>query len=520
MSNSIDKNLISSKEVLEKTNISRATLNNYIKMGIIPRPVVKGPKNDMKRTKKIGYFSESVVETINMVKHLKRKGHSMEEIAGKYKDMRLVNQPFQNGHKDNTYPELVNASALDGVDGKPKIIEKDLKLTIDNIGYSAYLVNKHFEIEWINHEAEDEIFNQDISSIAYLESRNIFKLFFSWEFHENVSNWKDLINFHMAFAKSKINKSDLETLCNKISDREIRLLEEIYDEDLPLPKIGIDNKPINIVKKDGSVRDYEIYTVTFREGMLFVYVPAERMHHDIMELLLSREKVINNLLQQRMPSLVSLCILVADLQDSVKISAELPPAEYFELINQLWKSLSNSFEKYHGIDGKHAGDGVLYYFIKKPGCNYILDAIHCAMELRTIVKEISNEWKIRKGWLNNLYLNIGINEGKEFFGTIQSTSSIEFTALGDSINYAGRLSDLARFGAILATKNTINKLESEELKHIRFGIRRKENEREIFIEKSFSRVFDLLDQSDQRYNKFLDISTLPLTEIVDIEDQS
>ena len=60
-----------------------------------------------------------------------------------------------------------------------------------------------------------------------------------------------------------------------------------------------------------------------------------------------------------MPSLVSLCVLVADLQDSVKIGAELPPAEYFELINRLWKTLAGSFQKYHGIYGKHAGDGAV-----------------------------------------------------------------------------------------------------------------------------------------------------------------
>ncbi len=148
----------------------------------------------------------------------------------------------------------------------------------------------------------------------------------------------------------------------------------------------------------------------------------------------------------------------------------------------------------------------------------MLDTLCCAFELKEKVKEINYEWKNRKGWLNNLFLNIGINEGKEFFGAIQSASNLEFTALGDSINYAGRLSDLARFGSIFVTKNTINKLTTEELKSIRFGIRRKEGDREIFIEKSFSRVLDLLEPSDHRYSKFQDIATLPVAEIAEIKD--
>ncbi|MDP6250145.1 MAG: hypothetical protein QGH26_04965, partial [Candidatus Pacebacteria bacterium] len=62
---------------------------------------------------------------------------------------------------------------------------------------------------------------------------------------------------------------------------------------------------------------------------LFVYVPSDENNQDIVKLLSSRENVINNLLKERMPSLFSLCILVADLQDSVKISAELPTVNSF-----------------------------------------------------------------------------------------------------------------------------------------------------------------------------------------------
>ena len=134
-------------------------------------------------------------------------------------------------------------------------------------------------------------------------------------------------------------------------------------------------------------------------------------------------------------------------------------------------------------------------------------------------KKLNQEWKVRKGWTNDLYLNIGLNEGKEFFGTIRSASNIEFTALGDSINYTGRLSDLARFGSIFVTKNMINKLTPEELKRIRYGVWRKGEGRKIFVRNSFSRVLDLLEPSDPRYNQFLEIATLPVAEILEVDDE-
>jgi DNA-binding transcriptional MerR regulator len=85
-----EKNLISSKEILERTRISRATLNNYIKMGILPRPMVQRPKDAIRGVKKIGYFPREVLERIETVKQLKRDGRSMEEIAGRFKSVPII----------------------------------------------------------------------------------------------------------------------------------------------------------------------------------------------------------------------------------------------------------------------------------------------------------------------------------------------------------------------------------------------------------------------------------------------
>ena len=75
-----DKYVVNSKEVLGKTGISRATLNNYIRMGIIPRPVVRKPVDGSTTIKKIGYFPLSVIERIETVKKLKKQGKSIEDI--------------------------------------------------------------------------------------------------------------------------------------------------------------------------------------------------------------------------------------------------------------------------------------------------------------------------------------------------------------------------------------------------------------------------------------------------------
>ena len=149
-----------------------------------------------------------------------------------------------------------------------------------------------------------------------------------------------------------------------------------------------------------------------------------------------------------------------DLQNSVKICSELPAEEYFELINQIWAAMGPIFRKYYGTHGKHVGDGMVYYFFPQPDSNYIFNSLLCAQEIKLEMQKISKAWQIRKNWLNELFLNIGINEGEEWLGTFQSATSIEFAVLGDTINHAGRLSDFARHGKIWATKSLIGKLSA------------------------------------------------------------
>jgi class 3 adenylate cyclase len=215
-----------------------------------------------------------------------------------------------------------------------------------------------------------------------------------------------------------------------------------------------------------------------------------------------------------MPTLVSFGVLVADLQNSCGISAVLPSEEYFELINQIYASVEDSFKKYYGTYGKHAGDGMLYYFLKERDNQYLVNAVSCALEIRENIKTLNMEWKARKGWYNDICLNIGINEGQEYFGTIPSAPNIEFTALGDTVNYAGRLSDFASDGKIWTTKNLLNKLSTVEKENFRYGIRHRDNDQEMLVENTFGRIMDMRDLDTSILGKFRDISTLAITEIV------
>jgi class 3 adenylate cyclase len=508
---------VSSKDVMDSCGISRATLNNYIKLGIIQKPVVLKPRKGMEGTKKIGYFPPTVLERISKVKQLKQEGNSVINIVKKLKEKKVQKT------QENVIAERIEADKTPVLNSDVKAADKTyldanqkVTISIDDIKSPAYLINNKFEIEWINSEAEELIFKKDVKSIRNAESRNVFKLFFNWEFNSAFQNWKNIIDFHMSFVKSKNTRDYISNIYTDITDSETALLGTSYDGVTPVPKELIRESYLNIIKSDGSSEPYRVYTSFFREGLLFVYVPVNSFIEEVTQFLSGRENVIKDLLQKRLPTMVSFCVLFADLQNSVRICAELPPEEYFELINQIWKTMESSFRKYYGIFGKHAGDGIVYYFLKEQNSNYIVNSIRCAMEIKEKMEVISAEWKARKKWYNDLYLNIGINEGLEYFSTVNASTSMEFMALGDTINYAGRLSDLARYGSILTTKNLINNLKDEDRKKMRFGVSKKMEDREMFVENVFSRVTDMISENDMRRSKFSDIATLPVTEIVGI----
>jgi len=498
---------IDSNELLNKCEITKPTLDYYIKLGIIPKPVMRNFDDDL-----IGYFPPGVADTIDKIKQMKDEGETMEEIVKKIKYSPDRGNPDTAEIKRIFFDDRIDKNFRDklGTD------TRGLHLTLVDINTPAYLINYQFEIEWINEQAESVIFGKTVRSIRDVEYRNVFRLFLNWEFTNFIGNWEEFLRSHMIFFKAKQSREEIANLYANISQKEIDYLQKVYDVTESVKLERIYQQFITLVGKDKPEERYIAYTTFFREGMFFLYLPADSAQSEITEYLSNREVLIRELMQERMPALVSFSVLVADLQGSVRICAELPPEEYFELINSMWRLLEESFRKYNGIFGKKIGDGVVYYFLKKQDSDYIMNSINCALEIRERMSRFSIDWKLRKKWYNDLYLNIGINEGQEYFSTTTpSSTNIEFTALGDTINYASRLSNLARFGSIITTKNLMNRLNDENKKNLRFGVVKRVNDRDVFVEKVFSQVVDLVKDDDVRRERFADIAALPVTEILE-----
>ena len=498
--------MLSSREVIEKSGISRATLNNYIALGLIPGPVVRNPDSPSDPARRLGYFPEFTLQRLAEIAALKRQGLRMAEIA-----RRLGG----NAKDGSTKPAAEKNGAAVKDEGR------GLQLTVDALDYPAYLVNNKFEIEWANDAAETGIFSTADDHSRGLSSdiadRNIFRLLFEGRANA-AENRDEILCFHLGIAKNRLSKAGLLTLGAHLEGDRIEELAEIYDRVEAVTSRAVLDTEVDFAERGAEPDRYNLYASFFREGIFFTYVPVIADVNPLMTLLSRRDLVIRDLLRHRKPYMTPLAVLVADIQSSVKICAELPPEEYFELINQVWGTMEPIFRKFYATHGKHVGDGIVYYFFPQPDCSYVLNAIQCASEMKAAMHAIDREWRERKNWANQLLLNIGIDEGQEWFGAYQTPTHLEFTVLGDTINRAARLSDFARGGAVWATKNLMTSLSSRERDFLDFGIRRQtEDGGELVTPSTYGRISNLADLDDPKNLKLRDIGVLPVTEILNVE---
>ena len=492
--------MISSKQIIAETGISRATLNNYISNGLLSKPEVINPGADGGGARQLGFFPKDTVERIRMIQTLKQQGLSMADIAAHLssgaKAISAAVTPHQA--RDAVIPLLPPAGPL--------------RLTVEDIKHPAYMLNYNMELVWFNGSARSDVFGGMEKAPAESENRNVLQLLLETNRGKRLD---ELLRFHISLAKGRMTSSRLSTLCQGAESADLALILQLYADTEAQDPRPVVSAPIAFSNGSTEGTRYTGYASFFREGVFVVLIPEGADLGTMQNFLAHRDAVIRDLLHRRLPVLTHLAILVADLQGSVQICSELPAEEYFELINQIWGAMEPIFRKYLGTRGKHVGDGMVYYFFPQPDSDYLMNALLCAQHIKLEMQKLSKAWQLRKNWLNELYLNTGITEGQEWLGTFQTHTSVEFVVLGDSINQAARISDFARHGAIWVSKSLIGKLPREARDTVHFGVRRMAPDgRELMVPSSYSTVSALADLTIQ--HKLRDIAALPITELIEV----
>jgi class 3 adenylate cyclase len=151
-------------------------------------------------------------------------------------------------------------------------------------------------------------------------------------------------------------------------------------------------------------------------------------------------------------------ILFADLEASGALSRRLSSRGYFDLIRGLTDLIDSSVVANDGIVGKHAGDGgsALFLAAEFDGSESAAAraTIEAARAIRDGAEQLGSDGVSVK-------LNIGVHWGATLMvGQVATSGRLEVTALGDQMNEGARIEAAANGGAILASKDLIERLDA------------------------------------------------------------
>ncbi|MGD9010687.1 MAG: hypothetical protein PVG41_22360 [Desulfobacteraceae bacterium] len=208
-------------------------------------------------------------------------------------------------------------------------------------------------------------------------------------------------------------------------------------------------------------------------------------------------------------------ILAARLNNASTLQTELLPEAYSRLLNSLMNRFITIIETNGGIFAQQAGSGWAAIFLPKNKFDSPMPVIDCALEIKSQMNDISREWKIRKGWLHDIELNMAMHRADEFIGMLSTQLGSALLTHGNALSACSRLCELISAGQIWSTKDLVNQLDREEKKRLSFGIYRRSNHRQVLVEQSFSRVSDLTDLDLNPGKDNFHISELAATQIFD-----
>jgi len=147
-------------------------------------------------------------------------------------------------------------------------------------------------------------------------------------------------------------------------------------------------------------------------------------------------------------------IMFCDIKESTPLVEKLGPEKAFSFLNQIFEILIHKTHEYEGTVNEMRGDGIMALF----GAPYAIEnapqrALQSALAIHWEIARFNEESGYHSGFPLVL-LRIGINTGPVVVGRVGNDLRVQFTAVGDTINMAARMEQMAEPGTTYVTADT------------------------------------------------------------------
>ena len=151
-----------------------------------------------------------------------------------------------------------------------------------------------------------------------------------------------------------------------------------------------------------------------------------------------------------------LVVAFADLAGFTRLVERLPVEELATMLDDYLKCVARVTQRFGGAVSKLLGDGALLVFgeVGTPDRRRLVaDALACALELDEQLAKLTDHWR-GLGLPESTRLKTGVASGYCSLGDWGGAGRLEYTVIGQPVNLASRLQDLAAAGEILLCERT------------------------------------------------------------------
>ena len=157
---------------------------------------------------------------------------------------------------------------------------------------------------------------------------------------------------------------------------------------------------------------------------------------------------------------VEISALFADVRGSTGLAERSAPGEFGQLLARFYGTAARVVDRWDGIVDKFVGDEAIALFIPGfAGQDHAARAVAAAQDLLEATGHAD-----AMPWLP---VGIGVHSGVSYVGFVGEDDALDFTAVGDTVNTAARLSKAAGAGEVLVSDETATAgaLDTEGLEH-------------------------------------------------------
>lgn len=146
-------------------------------------------------------------------------------------------------------------------------------------------------------------------------------------------------------------------------------------------------------------------------------------------------------------------ILFADVRGFTGYAEVERPEDVVLRLNRYLEIMTESVLLHGGMVDKFLGDGLMAVFgAPIPSEDHAEQAVRAGLHM---LRRIELEKKVTSGRRERLEIGVGIHTGEAIIGSVGSWRRQEYTAIGDAVNVASRLQELAPPGTVVASEETM-----------------------------------------------------------------